>query len=300
MAGEEIRVTLHGPAARLGDVQARDVARLIEGLEAALAASAYASLGTPRRAATGRHRAAIEAASRLRFRDVRSGSVVAVLALPDLAEVQTGMLSVGVDDLAGAALDRLAAAFNAPDPEVDQGIARTLAELAESLGIGERHDDLVVTSDRSSGGFRLDVSGRRRMRRLADAPAPQKPEILVGSLREADFDRLTARLQTSSGETVVVDFPPELADAIYEVLRGLAQVEGMVTFDPQTSTARRVDVRSVTSPQHLPFGSGSFWDTASVRDRLETAVPPDLEHLGEEFTQQERDDLLEALADLDA
>jgi hypothetical protein len=300
MAGEEIRVTLHGPAAQLGYVQARDVARLIEGLEAALAASAYASLGTPRRAATGRHRAAIEAASRLRFRDVRSGSVVTILALPDLAELQTGMLNVGVDDLAGAALDRLAATFNAPDAEVDQGIARTIAELAESLGIGERHDDLVLTSDRRSSGFRLDVGSRTRMRRLADAPAPQKPEILVGSLREADFDRLTARLQTSSGETVVVDFPPELSDAIYDVLRGPAQVEGMVTFDPQTATARRVDVRSVTSPQNLPFGSGDFWDTTSVRDRLETAVPPDLEHLGEEFTQQERDDLLEALADLDA
>jgi hypothetical protein len=98
MAGDDFRATLHGPDASLGVVRARDVARLITGLESAVAAAAYATLGKPRRGSTGRHRAAIEAASRLRFQNVESGSVVAVLRLPQLAEVDDGTFDVGIDD----------------------------------------------------------------------------------------------------------------------------------------------------------------------------------------------------------
>ena len=64
MAGEEFRAKLQGNDATLGVVRARDVARLILGLESAVAAAAYATLGKPRKGSTGRHRAAIEAASR--------------------------------------------------------------------------------------------------------------------------------------------------------------------------------------------------------------------------------------------
>ena len=43
------------------------------------AAAAYAAVGRARKGSTGRHRAAIEAASRLRFQTVEAGSVVEVL-----------------------------------------------------------------------------------------------------------------------------------------------------------------------------------------------------------------------------
>ena len=105
MAGEVFRATLRGSDATLGVVRASDVARLLIGLESAVAAAAYAALGKPRRGSTGRHRAAIEAASRLHFQNVEPGSVVAVLRLPRLAEVTDGTFDVEVDDLAGAAFD---------------------------------------------------------------------------------------------------------------------------------------------------------------------------------------------------
>jgi hypothetical protein len=263
MAGDDFRATLHGPDASLGVVRARDVARLITGLESAVAAAAYATLGKPRRGSTGRHRAAIEAASRLRFQNVESGSVVAVLRLPQLAEVDDGTFDVGIDDLAGAAFDRIVASFAQPDDEVDPGIARALADLGQELGVGERHDELLLTSARTVPG-RLDASTRERMRRLADAPLVHQPDVLMGTLREADFDRRTARLHTATGETVTVDFPAELADQIQEALRGQAAFEGIITFDPTTRTVKRVELRRISNPEPLPFDTSAFRDKTSV------------------------------------
>jgi hypothetical protein len=258
MAGEELRATLHGRDAALGVVRASDIARLITGLEAAVAAAAYAAVGKARRYSTGRHRAAIEAASRLRFQTVEAGSVVAVLRLPQLAEITPDTFDVEVDDLAGAAFDRLIASFSQPADLVDTGIARALADLGHELGIGERHDELVLTSARTTKVGRLDASARERMRHLADGPLGQQSDVLVGTLREADFDRRTARLLTATGETVTVDFPAGLDDEIQEALRTQASFEGVVTFDPSTSTVKRVDLRRISTAEPLPFDTSAF------------------------------------------
>lgn len=302
VAGEELRVTLHGDEAQLGLVRARDIARLITGLESALAASAYAALGKPRRAVAGRHRAAVETSSRLTFRAVAPGSVVAVLALPGPTDDTEGVLDVGVDDLAGAALDRLIASFGLPDDQVDQGVARTLAELAENLGIGERHDELLLESTRSPQKARLDQSARVRMRRLADAIPAQQADILVGSLREADFDRRTARLRASSGETVIVAFPPELADAVQQALRSQAQFEGLVTYDAGTALARRVELRQISSADALPFDAEEFWRSASIQELADAqrVAPAELDRVAFSASADELLDLAGALADLDA
>ena len=302
VAGEELRATLRGNEAQLGLVRARDVARLITGLESAMAAAAYAALGKPRRAVAGRHRAAIESSSRLAFRAVASGSVVAVLALPSASDPVDGVLDVGVDDLAGAAFDRLVASFGLPDDQVDQGIARTLAELGEALGIGERHDELLLESSRTSPTARLDQSARARMRRLADAVPAQQADVLVGSLREADFDRRTARLRTSSGESVVVAFPPELSDAVQQALRSQAQLEGLVTYDPSTALARRVELRQISSPNALPFDTDEFWTSASIQELADAqgVASAALDRAAFSASADELRDLAGALADLDA
>lgn len=301
MAGEELRATLRGKTTALGTIRARDIARLIEGLEAALAAAAYATLRSPRRAATGRHTAAVEAASRLHFTDVRPGSVVAVLSLPTLAEETPETLELGVDDLAGAAFDRLVAACYDPDDEVDRGIARALATLAEGLGIGDRHEELLVTSTRSDRDVRLDASVRTRMRRLADSPASRQPDVVIGSLREADFDRRTARLLTATGEAVLVDFSPDLDDQIQDALRSQAHFEGLVTFDAVTSTARRVEVRRISTPEALPFDTSAFWHPASVAElaQAQGVAPAALDGPLIEWTEEERAELARDLADLD-
>lgn len=302
MAGEEFRATLHGSDATLGVVRARDVARLIAGLESAVAAAAYATLGKPRKGSTGRHRSAIEAASRLRFQNVEPGSVVAVLRLPHLAEATIDTFEVGVDDLAGAAFDRIVASFELPDDQVDPGIARALADLGQELGIGERHDELLLTSARATGQGRLNGEARERMRRLADAPLGHQPDVLVGTLREADFDRRTARLHTSTGETVVVDFPADLDDQIQEALRGKATFEGIISFDPTTTTVKRVELRRISNPDPLPFDTSAFWQTTSVEALAEAqgVQPASFEDPFAEWSDQELADIASALADLDA
>jgi hypothetical protein len=262
MAGEEFRATLRGSDASLGVVRASDIA----GLESAVAAAAYATLGKPRRGSTGRHRAAIEAASRLVFQDVEPGSVVAVLRLPQLAEVTDATFDVEVDDLAGAAFDRLVASFTQPDDQVDAGIAKALADLGQELGIGDRHDELLLTSARTAAAGHLDASTKERMRRLADAPLGQQPDVVVGTLREADFDRRTARLHATTGETVAVEFPAELDNEIQEALRAQAAFEGIITFDPSTSTVKRVELRRISVPEPLPFDTSAFWVTAPIAD----------------------------------
>ncbi|HST48062.1 hypothetical protein [Jatrophihabitans sp.] len=302
MAGEEFRATLRGSEAALGTVRASDIARLITGLESAVAAAAYAALGKPRKGSTGRHRAAIEAASRLRFQNIESGSVVAVLRLPRLAETTDDTLNVEVDDLAGAAFDRIVAAFAQADDQVDPGIARTLADLAQELGIGERHEELVLTSPRTTSAGHLDASAKERMRRLADAPLGHQPDVVVGTLREADFDRRTARLHAATGETVTVKFPAELDDEIQEALRAQAAFEGIITFDPNTATIKRVDLRRINTSEPLPFDASAFWTTSPLEDlaQIQGVQPATFDAPFGEWNEQEIADIVSALADLDA
>ena len=302
MAGEEFRATLRGGDATLGVVRASDVARLITGLESAVAAAAYVALGKPRRGSTGRHRAAIEAASRLHFQNVEPGSVVAVLRLPRLAEVTDGTFEVEVDDLAGAAFDRLVASFTNPDDQVDAGIAKALADLGQELGIGERHDELLLTSARTPVVGHLDAIAKERMRRLADAPLGRQPDVIVGTLHEADFDRRTARLHAATGETVTVEFPAELDDKIQEALRAQATFEGIISFDPTTSIVRRVELRRISTPEPLPFDTSAFWVTTSVEDlaQAQGIEPATFEAPFTQWSEQELADIASALADLDA
>ncbi|NIH68237.1 hypothetical protein [Modestobacter marinus] len=301
MAGEEIRVTLRGDGAELGSIRASDVARLLLGMESAVAAASYAALRQPRRTGTGRHRSAVEAASRLVFQQVEPGSVVAVLSLPVLAPDDSGALDLELDDLAGAAFDRLVASAGQSSEQVDAGIARALADLGDGLGIGERFDELVISSRRNDQVLRLDSAARGYFRRLAGQPTiAQQSDVLVGSLREADFDRHTARLQTSANETVTVTFPPELDDDVHEALRGQAEFAGEVTYDPVTETARRVELRAVSTPLSLPVDADAFWAPQSI-DELASAqgvAPAGLDKSLFDATEQERRDIAEALAEL--
>ena len=77
-----IRAHLEGAEAEAGRIAAADVARIIIGLERAIASAAYLVLRRPRRGA-GRHAQAIESAARLRFVGIESGSFVEILALPE-------------------------------------------------------------------------------------------------------------------------------------------------------------------------------------------------------------------------
>lgn len=306
MAGEQVTARLRGQTAHLGSVQARDLARLLLDLEGALAASAYVALGKPRRGSTGRHVAAVEAATRLHLRAIESGSVVAVLGLPVLAADDPDALDLGVDDLAGAAFDELIAAFHSDDRNVDPTIARALADLADDVGIGDRNTEVIISGERerTPEAVVLNAAGRVRFRRLASAaPEPtRQPDMLVGTLREADLDRHTARLHTPNGETVQVSFPPELEAEVHEAMRGLSNFEGVVTYDPKTSLAKSVVLRRITLPATALFGDDFFSTPLNVAQlAAEQGVGvADFDGPLIELTAEERAELLDALRELDA
>lgn len=300
VAAAEVRATLRGDEAVLGRVPARDVARMLTGLETALAAAAYAALRQPRRASTGRHRAAVAAVSRLTFSTVETGSVVTVLALPEQVGATDDTLPVDVDGLAGTAFDLLVRTLDEDDADVDAGVARALADLGDGLGIGDRYDELVVSSSRSGHTLHLERQARARLRRLAERPTTQQPDVLVGSLREADFDKQTARLRTATGETVVVTFPLALEDQVHEALRSHAHFEGVVTYDPITEVARRVHLREVSTTPPLAADGEDFWEPATVAELASTqgVGPASFDGPMIELTDDERRDLGEALVDL--
>ncbi len=267
-----LRAEVDGPDARLGHVPAADIARLIIGLERALARAAYVALGTTRGPQSGRHRLAIEQASRLRFLGVEAGSVIGLLALPDLNEPDPDSLPIAANDLSGAALAVVMRAIGAGTDEVDVELASALAQLGDELGVGERnnHVGLAVADPDASvaptGAVRLDRGVRERMHAIAQRPQQSQDDTVVGTLVEADFERETARLQPPLGSAVVVTFPKDMADDIYNVLRHPAQLQGRVRFDRKTASAREIELHRITRPDQLTFDSQAFFAEPTVSD----------------------------------
>lgn len=274
-----IRATLAGPEARLGSVPAADVARLIIGLERALARAAYVALGKSREAQSGRHTAAIERATRLRFVGIEPGSVVELLALPDVNGTSDA-LELPVDDLSAAAFEQLVGAIRSQGEDVDPELAASVAQLSDELGIGDRHEHLSLghastdIKEQALGPALIDLSVRRRMRAIAQRPRPTQNDTLVGVLVEADFERRTARLQPPVGRAVTVTFAEDLADALYEALRQPAHLKGTVRYDAKTAAARAIELRQVTRAEQLVLEGEVFFKQQNVYElAAEQGVP---------------------------
>lgn len=267
-----IRARLEGPDAAPGRVAAADVARIITGLERAIAQAAYGVLGQPRRGSTGRHRSVVEAAARLRFVDIQEGSLVAVLALPDAGSAPGDKLPLDAAHLSTSAFERLVAAIN-DEPDTDPLLAASIAELAEDLGIGERNERLTLEDAEAANsstyrGAVIDQRVRGRMRAAASPEPAARDDIVSGTLVEADFEKGTARLQPTIGSPVIVRFPADLADDIHAALRQPSELEGVVSYHPTTATAVAVDLRAVTRGVQLSLGidSEDFWRTWTLSE----------------------------------
>ncbi|HVQ96228.1 MAG TPA: hypothetical protein VMU51_34740 [Mycobacteriales bacterium] len=267
-----IRAAIEGTEAEPGHIAAADVARLITGLERAIARAAYVALGRQRRAVAGRHNTAVERASRLRFVGVERGSFVELLALPDASEPGDDELPITVEALGNAAFDQLLAALSGADENsLDRQLAAAVAQLADELGVGERTDRITIgyASVAVSRHAVIDSGVRASMHRVAQLPPPERSDVLVGRLVEADFERLTARLQPPAGKPVTVRFPDELADEIHEALRQVATLEGLVSYDPKTSVASSVRLRAISRSEQLALAVGdlgTFWQHATFED----------------------------------
>jgi hypothetical protein len=302
----EIRAQLEGPDAEPGRVAAADVARIILGLERAIARAAYLVLGRPRRGTTGRHSQAIESASRLRFIGTQRGSFVEVLGLPDTADPSDEELPIPVADLSSMAFCRLLDVITNEDPETDNQLAAAVAQMASELGIGDRNTAITLIDDTPLRGpaprrATIDAAVRERMQRISDRRPDVRDETLVGVLFEADFEENSAKLRLASGGVVTVSFVSDLADEIQEALRSQTGVEGLVHYDARTAQARSVELRAIVRSVQLELHSDVFWqplDFEALQNEQGTTghvEPNELEIL--DLTDDERAAFLAAFAE---
>jgi len=303
---KEIRAQLEGPDAEPGRVAAADVARIILGLERAIARAAYLVLGRPRRGTTGRHSQAIESAARLRFVGSQSGSFIGVLALPDSVDPSDEELPISVADLSSMAFSRLLDAITSQDPGTDIQLAAAVAQLAAELGIGDRNEAITLIDGSPAESeeprtVKIDVVVRERMQRISERRPNTRDDTLVGVLFEADFEGNTAKLRLASGGVVTVSFASHLADEIQEALRSQAGIEGLVHHDARTTQARTVELRAIVRNIQLALHSEEFWlplDFADLQDQLNTTGRVDPDDLAiDDLTDDERTAFLAALAE---
>jgi hypothetical protein len=261
------QVRLIGKEARLGEVAAVDVARLILGVQTAVARAAGAAIGR-RPKPTGRWEAALEDATKLRLVRIKRGSVILELEPPH-ARPDDGEFHLDVDSLGDIGWNKTVAVVNDPESGDPDTTSRLLA-LADALSIGTRFDAVEFRTDGTPVG-RIDGSRRERLRNvlrqrtILNAP----PDSVSGVLFEADFERHTAKVRTQAGGVVEVIFDDDQAEAIKEALREASEFEGDVTFDPVTASVRSVRLRRLTRFEQLLLGeegARAFWDRPTFND----------------------------------
>jgi hypothetical protein len=306
----ELRIELKGEDAYLGKVPASDVARLLMGVDRALARAATVVLGRPK-TRSGRYKAVVEESSRLRLRAIEGGSVIPVLEVGEDGE-HVGALDIDVASLGESAVDLLLDTADAtrPDPHRDHVVAQALLDLGDSLHIGERYDALTFEYRHRTASqprrVRLDASVRSRLREVVvDVPPSVRDDTVVGTLVEADFESWTARLRGPMQAAVTVNFDEELADAIQEALRQPAAFEGEVAYDADTFNARSVKLRRVTTGRQtslLDFDPDEFWHERSLTELAAeqgTGRPLDPEQLfNTDASEEDREAFMSALAEL--
>ncbi len=295
-----LRVRLTGAAAALGSVSASDVAKLLLGVERAVARGAGAVLGRQVQT-TGRWGKTIEDAVRFRLVGIESGSVVGVLELPTV-ETEPGTLEFDASTLGELGL--LSTLSTASGEFDDADIAGELVKLADSVGVGRRYDGVIFGTE-VEGRVRevtIDAPARDRLHRVATAmQAPERPDTLIGVLVEADFERFTARLRGGDGGSVAVEFDEPQSDAIQEALRAPAELVGQISYDPKTSRAVKVELRTITRAEQLAMNlePGEFWQDLTIEElREQHAVRPvtaDTELGDDALTDEEADAFLAAL-----
>jgi len=286
--GRRFRVELKGDEARLGQVPAGDVARLLLGVERALARQSAQIVGRPL-TGVGRWEAVIANAAHVRLAGLEEGSIVPVLDLPDFG---VDGLALQAETLGETALNQLldvVAGLRPAAPEV----AAALVGTADELGVGSRYESFVF--DYSNGGGRrrviVDPPARDRLRAVIDRPTERRQEAVRGTLVEADFEKSTARLRTPTGQALTVSFQPELSDAIEEALRRPAEFAGEVAYDPATAAATSISLREVHSQPKLwqAVESEDFWQPQSLAALQQSGAVRPVESASELHVQGSQD-----------
>lgn len=271
----QLKLRLIGDLAKLGEIPASDVAKLILAMEKAVADAAAQIVGrTP--GLTGRKGGPVEAATRFRLVGVRKGSVMPVLELPrtegdDLLDVgDTGLGDMAVN----AALDLILG------ETADPWLAGSLARIGDEIGLGTRYTRLQIEDYAGTRLQRTAVLDRERCDAL-ELLASEMPKSddggVVGTLFEADFEKNTARVRTPSSRVVTVSFARDLADQIHEVMRHQTELVGRVRFNPSTGQASSINVERVITPEQLLISledTDEFWTHRTVDELLEEHAGP--------------------------
>lgn len=266
---------LTGDKARLGELYASDVARLIDGIERAVARTAAQLVGRAP-GATGRLPNTVARAARLRLVDIKKGSFVmelAPLGAPTDQEA-TEQEALDLDDpqLTDSSISTIIDVLSGSETGFPEA-ATALNQLAEDLGIGERYDALALAQ--SGDAPREAVLDSTARQRLSTATQPRTRSdddgALVGTLYEADFERNTARLRTSHGPSVNVRFDDDHAQDIKRALRENSQLQGRITYNETTSAIVSVDLTEIAPAEQLALMPSveEFWSKRSLDELAE-------------------------------
>ena len=295
-------MTLRGVEAAPGRVRAADIAKVITGVERAMARGCGHVLGRRVRS-TGRWGVVIEGAVDLRLVGYETGSFVHVFEIPSPEQPpdSLGLEGSSLGELgAQVALSALgASAIDYAD------VAEVWIQVADEIGIGTRHDRLELVQSLPGGERTAVLDGERRFKiasLLRELPLFElRRDMVIGVLVEADFEAMTARLRTPSGDRLQVTFDPSLSDDIQFALRHSASLLGEIRVNTETATAVSVHVRSVNAPQQLELtlARPEFLEHASIMDLVDRQQPrrhrnaDDLPYI--QLSEEETSQALEAL-----
>jgi hypothetical protein len=256
----------------LGEVPAEDVGLFILELVRVVARAAGHAVGRPVKE-TGRWESIVKSASRVRLESVTSGSVQ-VAFVPSKSEVfQMGdNLGLDAETVSQRALVIVRASAG-PDADAYPDVAKAWTELAQRLGVGQRYGRISITAEDGEPVV-IDSQSLGRLAEVAERTIPGvNADHVRGVLFAADFEKLTAKLRTSSLELVDVEFDLEHADAIKEALRDLTAIQGHATYDRRTHRLISVHVEEIVRPVQLE--AEDFWTDRTIPQLLaEQGVGP--------------------------
>jgi hypothetical protein len=263
------QVRLVGGDAEFGRVPAADVARLLLGVERAVARAAGAAIGRPVKP-TGRWEAVIKRATEFRLVRLRGGSIVAELDLPETTDEEHQLLLK--DTRLGQRGWALTIEAASDGDNADLDVQRVLADWADQLGIGTRYEAVELRRKGDRRRVRIDRACRDRLRdAIQRRQRLDTVAAVAGVLVEADFERHTAHVRTPMGELVELQFDDEQEETIYEALRQRSEFEGDVRYDLVTNSIKSVRLRRVIRTEQLIFGedAGEFWRSVSFSELSE-------------------------------
>lgn len=263
---------------KLEDVPADDVATFIHEVVRIVARAAGHAVGRPVKD-TGRPEAIVSAASSIRLKRVRSGSVLLTFVpskpTPLGSPLELGLgLGLNAETVSERALSiaRDAAGDRA---EAYPDVAGAWADLADRVGVSQRYQRVVVSAHGDPRVSVVDAVARDHLRSIAEGNLRSMgADVVRGVLYEANFETLKAKLRNQRGDVVDVEFDLDQASDIKEALRNPTTVSGKATYDRRSMRILSVRLERIERPVQLL--AEDFWTDRPVaelmRDRTSTAV----------------------------